>query len=117
MSHCMTGESSLTAGSLSTYGLHRVKESAKDRALRTEEELLDKVTAVLEEKEHRKGLHPRDIADKIGVAIGVVEQLLRSSECIIRRSRKDPRLWVVDWRECSSGFRPKDRLVKNRLVA
>lgn len=85
-------------------------------AIRAEELLLDRITLLLDMRQHRKGLTDRQIADALEVSIGNVQLILKASECILRRSRSNRKLWINDWRECLRDFRPQ-RLKASKAAA
>ena len=79
-------------------------------AIDQEDQALDKIHAVLAEAP-RSGLKAREIAHQAGLSIGRVQEVLRRSECVIRRIRGSMR-WIADWTETPIEYRPASRRAK-----
>ena len=82
-----------------------------------EHHALDLIHAAL--RQHPEGLTPRRRADLTGVAVGYVRQVLKRSECVLRRRKFRPHCWWADWGDLELGFRPRGRPRKDgvRLAA
>lgn len=78
-----------------------------------EHRALDLIHAAL--RQYPAGLPKRRLADLTGLAVGYVGQVLRSSECVLRRRKLRPRCWWADWTDLDAGFRPRGRPRKDGI--
>ena len=71
-----------------------------------EERALDLITALLSKTAFKRGLTAREIADKTGLAVGYVNDLLKASKLVLRRRPHHPNHWYLNWDDLSSDDKP-----------
>lgn len=79
-------------------------------AIDQEHAALDQIHAVLS-KAPKSGLKAREIAHESGLSIGRVQEILRRSECVLRRLKGTMR-WIADWTEVPVEYRPATRCAR-----
>ncbi len=66
-------------------------------AIKSEHQTLEKIHAVLDLPKHRSGLTARQICDATGLAIGRVQEVLKKSECVLKRAAPRSQKWISEY--------------------